>query len=102
MPKMIDIRKYPGARLGLIGARKNLGLTQQELADKVPLARSVITELERGKRDTSSSTWLKLKEILMVGSVEEIWETFNYIKGSFVGSEGRVIEDKQNPKRKKI
>lgn len=95
MPKYVDIRTYPRARLGLLGARYNMKMTQQDLADRVPIARSVISELERGKRDTSTRTWLRLKEILCVGSVEEIWETYRYENGVFIGSEGTIIKDKK-------
>jgi predicted transcriptional regulator len=97
MPKAVDIRKYPGVRLGLLGARKNLGLTQDQVADKAFIARSIIAELELGKRDTSSGTWIRLKEALLVGSVEELWEQYNYNKQKrqFEGSEGTVLREKR-------
>jgi hypothetical protein len=59
------------------------------------MARSIIAELERGKRDTTSATWKILKGLLLVDRVEDLWETYTYKDGRFIGSEGTIIKDVQ-------
>lgn len=88
-----DIRNKPGVRLGLVAARKQLGLTQQELADMVYMSRSQYAAIELGIRGASTKTWKLLKEALKVRNVEELWERYTYNDGWFIGDEGRKIKD---------
>ena len=88
----IDIRKVNGVRIGIKAARKNLGLTQKQLADKVPMARSTLSELEAGTQDTNGKTWLLLKKALMVDNVEELMARWYYSNGRFISETGRIIK----------
>ncbi|MDO6389007.1 helix-turn-helix transcriptional regulator [Pontibacter sp. BT731] len=45
-------------------ARKEEGLTQEELAKKVSTTKSVISEIERGKRNIGFDTLSKIAEAL--------------------------------------
>lgn len=96
----LDIRDKKGIRLGLIGARKQAGLTQKQLSDKVLISRSQLAAVELGIRNANDDTWKKLKKELMVKSVEEIWEKYDYIDGFFVGDDGSKIRDPKLPKEK--
>ena len=87
-----DIRCKPGVRLGLLGARKLARLTQQELANRVFISRSQYVAIELGTRDTSTETWKRLKEVLRVGKVEELWERYEYKDGWFIGEYGTKIK----------
>lgn len=51
-------------RLGVLlkEARSNVGITQQELADKTGTKKSYISRIERGKSDIQISTFQKLIE----------------------------------------
>lgn len=88
-----DIRDKGGCRIGLIGARKYRKLTQQELADKAHVSRSLIAKLETGDSNASDDIWKMLKKILDVKSVEEIWEKYVYRAGYFIGDDGTEIRD---------
>ena len=91
----LDIRVKPNIRLGLIGARKQAGFTQEQLAKKAFMSRSQLAALEIGTRNANEETWKQLKVALRVRSVEELWEKFNYNKdnGYFVGDDGTKIKD---------
>ena len=88
-----DIRNKPNCRIGLIGARKNKGLTQKQLADKIHVSRSLINLLELGECGASQEIWLMLKKELMSRSVEELWRRYNYKDGYFIDDEGNKIKD---------
>lgn len=88
-----DIRNKPGVRLGLVAARKQLGLTQQELANRALMSRSQLAAIELGTRDANTETWKRLKMVLKMGKVEELWERYNYVDGQFVGEYGTKIKD---------
>lgn len=91
----LDIRVKPNIRLGLVGARKQAGFTQEQLAEKAFMSRSQLAALEIGIRNANEETWKQLKVALKVKSVEELWEKFNYDKntGYFVGDDGTKIKD---------
>lgn len=89
----MDIRDKPGIRLGLVGARKLAGMTQQQLADKAYMSRSQLAAIELGVRGASPKTWKILKVLLKVKSVEELWEQYTYKDGWFIGDEGNKIKD---------
>jgi transcriptional regulator with XRE-family HTH domain len=55
----------------LVRARKSVGVTQQELADRADLHRAEISFLERGHREPRLGTLIKLSVVLGVG-VEEL------------------------------
>uniref|UniRef100_UPI00355C9ED4 DBP48 n=1 Tax=synthetic construct TaxID=32630 RepID=UPI00355C9ED4 len=48
--------------------RKELGLTQRELAEKLGVSRSTVSDIENGRRLPSEELLKKIKEILGVGS----------------------------------
>lgn len=91
----LDIRLKPNIRIGLVGARKQAGMTQQQLAEKAFMSRSQLAALELGIRNACEDTWKTLKKELKVKSVEELWEKFNYDKekGLFIGDDGTKIKD---------
>jgi len=91
----LDIRVKPNLRIGLVGARKQAGMTQQQLAEKVFMSRSQLAALEIGIRNACEDTWKSLKKELKVKSVEELWERFTYDKetGYFIGDDGSKIKD---------
>ena len=90
----INIRDKEGCRLGLIGARKNMGLTQQKLAERANISRSLLAQLELGLCNASDDIWKALKRETFVRSVEEIWEKYTYVDGYFIGDDGSRIRDK--------
>jgi len=48
--------------------RKELKLTQADVASKVGIARSTYTNIERGQKNPSFAILLKIKEVLQVNS----------------------------------
>lgn len=54
--------------------RKELKITQQELADIVDVTRQTIISLEHGKYNPSLILALKIKKALKVKMVEELFE----------------------------
>lgn len=93
MPVQINIRNYPGCRVGLILARKAMGLSQKELAKKAHMSRSILEQLELGKRGTKQETWDILKNTLMAASIEDLWRQYDYKDGKFIGRDGFILKD---------
>lgn len=94
-------------RLGLIGARKNMGYSQARLAKLANMSRSQLAAMEIGLRNANDDTWKILKKLLRVKSVEEIWEIYTYKDGWFIGDDGSKIKDmlydnRQNNKDKVV
>lgn len=54
--------------------RKELGITQEELADKVDVTRQTIISLEQGKYNPSLVLAHKIKTELKVKYIEELFE----------------------------
>lgn len=98
----LDIRSKKNIRLGLIGARKNAGLTQLELSNKAFMSRSQLAALELGTRNANDNTWKELKKVLKVKSVEELWERYTYSEGWFIGDDGNKIRDPKHIKLTKV
>lgn len=88
-----NIRDKQCARLGLIGARKQAGYSQSELAKEAMMSRGQLAALEVGMRNASDDTWKRLKKILRVKSVEELWEKYTFVDGWFIGDDGNKIKD---------
>ena len=88
----LDLSKYNNSRFGLIAARRSRNMTQQELADSIGYSRSMIAGLETDGRGASEDVWKRLKKVLQVRYVEEIWEKYTYVNGRFVGDDGSIIE----------
>ena len=88
-----NIREKQSARLGLIGARKQAGYSQTKLAKEAMMSRSQLAALEIGLRNANDDTWKRLKKILKVKSVEELWEKYTYVDGWFIGDDGNKIKD---------
>lgn len=88
-----NIREKQCARLGLIGARKQAGYSQNSLAKEAMMSRSQLAALEIGLRNANDDTWKRLKKILKVKSVEELWEKYTYKDGWFIGDDGSKIKD---------
>lgn len=63
---MTDIRKAFGSRLRKI--RLGMGLTQEELADKVGLHPTYIGQIERGVRNPSLINLEKISKALKINS----------------------------------
>lgn len=57
--------------------RKEMGLNQQELADKINVSRALISEWECGDRKPDVSSWIKLAEFFGV-STDYISGTSNH------------------------
>ena len=91
----LDIRVKPDVRIGLIGARKNMGLNQQQLADLVYMSRSHLAALELGTNNGGEDTWKELCKILKIKNPNDIWQKYNYNKdtGKFKGDCGGEIDD---------
>ena len=53
-------------RLKLKQQRKSLGLTQEEVAEKMGIGRTYYTEIENGNRTGSWNIWLKIGEALEI------------------------------------
>ena len=66
-------------RQSLLDARKNAGLTQQMLADRVNIDRSSYTHIERGSRNPSIALALSIANELET-TVEEIFLSANVTK----------------------
>lgn len=64
----MDIRLLVGKRVKEL--RKNMGISQEELADMVGLDRTYITSVERGKRNISIVNVEKLAKALQVSLAE--------------------------------
>jgi putative transcriptional regulator len=54
--------------------RKALGLTQQELADKVDVTRQTIIALEQGRYNPSLVLAHKVSKVLGAGSIEDVFD----------------------------
>lgn len=59
-------------RLNLIILRKKLNLSQNEMADKIRVARSTYCLIENGKRDGSIPFFMKIQEAFNLTD-EEMW-----------------------------
>lgn len=57
-------------RENLINARKNKGLTQVEISEKLEISTRQYQSLEAGTSDGRIKTWYKLKEILGVQTID--------------------------------
>lgn len=55
--------------------RKELGLTQKDMAEKLGIARATYTNIELGRKDPSLRLALKIKEILKC-SDDRIFENY--------------------------
>ncbi|MCF6464166.1 helix-turn-helix transcriptional regulator [Clostridium sp. Cult1] len=51
-------------RVNMIKKRKHLGLTQEEVAKKVGIARTTYTNIELGDKNPSLAVALKIKKVL--------------------------------------
>ena len=89
----LNIRDKHDCRLGLIGARKQAGYSQNKLAKEAMMSRSQLAAMELGTRGANDATWKLLKKILKVKSVEELWEKYTYKDGWFIGDDGSKIKD---------
>lgn len=97
-----DIRDKANIRLGLIAARKNASMTQQQLADKAFMSRSQLAAVELGTRNPCDDTWKRIKVVLKVKSVEELWEKYTYKEGMFIGDDGGKIKDPRYEKQQYV
>lgn len=54
--------------------RKNLGITQEDLANKVNVTRQTIIALEQGKYNPSLELAYKITKVLKAKKIEDIFE----------------------------
>lgn len=68
--------------LSLSEVRRKLGLTQQELADRLGMARPYLASVEIGKRNLSSKLQKRLQELLTSASVSVVGNSAPVAEGS--------------------
>jgi len=72
---MEDFYREFGQRLRQARERPNVSLTQQDLAERVGLSRTSITNIEKGKQHTSLHMLFKLASALDVSPVDLLPDT---------------------------
>ena len=77
MTKSVFTTKYERFRLLLIEARKNAGLTQVELAQRLSLPQSYVSKYERGERRLDVIEFLEVAFILNLDVVSFLQQLNN-------------------------
>ena len=60
-------------RTQIAGARKSLGITQEQLAEKVGVTRQTIIALEQGRYNPSLVLAFKIKKVLNAKNIENLF-----------------------------
>lgn len=69
MPKSVFSPRYERFRELLIQARKNAGLTQRELADRLKRPQSYVSKYENGERRLDLIEFLEVADLLTIDVV---------------------------------
>lgn len=56
--------------------RQDLGLTQQEVADKIGISITSYNQIEQGKMVARLETWKRLQDVLNIND-SEMWQLIN-------------------------